>query len=110
MALTNVIKNTVNQGPPDIGGRRLKIIAGQFTGPSSYTTGGESLDLSADIPQLLGIVIEPIAGYVFIYDYTNKKVLAYWTGAAVAAVLAQITATTDLSTTCAKVPFLAWGF
>jgi hypothetical protein len=68
------------------------------------------IDLSADIPDLQGFVASPLAGYVFTYDFTNKKVLAYWTGAAYSAVLAQVTATTDLSTSCASVAYIAWGF
>jgi len=35
------------------------------------------LDLSEDFPTLEGIVMNPNGGYVFDYDYTNKKFIAY---------------------------------
>jgi len=87
----------------------LKMLAGSIAFDSSYPTGGESLDLSGYFPNAVHLVlIEPQAGYVFVYDYTNKKVMAYWTGATTGAVLAQITDTTNLSALSA-VHFIAFG-
>lgn len=44
-----------------------------------------------------------VAGYAFQWDVTNGKLKAYWTGAAVSAVLAEVTATTNLSTVVVRV-------
>lgn len=59
-----------------IGNKRA--VVGTIAFDSSYPTGGESLT-AANIG--LGVIdhmtIEPKGGYVFEYDYANKKVLAY---------------------------------
>lgn len=68
---------------------------------SSYPTGGESLSLadmgfvsSVDIVQ-----VEPTLGYVFTYDYTNKKLIAYYgdNNNASDGALIEVPNTTDLS-------------
>lgn len=52
---------------------------------SSYPTGGESLTAAnLGLGTIEYIRIDPKAGYVFEYDYTNKKVLAYRSGAVAA--------------------------
>lgn len=90
-------------------GLGLKMLHGSLAFDSSYPTGGEPLDLTAYFPNSVHFVlIEPQAGYVFVYDYANKKVMAYWTGASTSAVLAQITDTTNLSALSA-VHFIAFG-
>ncbi len=72
-----VQKYIFNKGVADMGGQGLKMIVGTIDFDASYPTGGESLDLSTDIPGLLAVFIETKGGYVFEYDYTNKKVIAY---------------------------------
>ena len=77
-----------------------KVVDAEIAFDASYPTGGESL--TAAMLRLAKIeTIEPFAksGYVFEYDYTNKKMLAYHydydavaDGAAI-----QVADTTDLS-------------
>lgn len=70
---------------------------------SSYPTGGESLTASdlgfqhaSDIKLVLA---SPDGGYIFQYDYTNKKLLAYYADydAVADGALIQVPNTTDLS-------------
>lgn len=50
---------------------------------SSYPTGGESLT-PADVGmrEFVDVKIHPTSGFLFEYDYTNEKILAYTQGAA----------------------------
>jgi len=81
---------TVARSRAIYGNRRQTI--GKITGPSSYTTGGESL-VAGDfglgvLEQLNTIVLVNAAGTLAVlcsYDYTNNKLQAFWTGAASAA-------------------------
>lgn len=93
MALT-VTEVTRNVGP----GNRKEVIA-TVAFDSSYPTGGESL-----APSLLGfqafdfVSFTNTGGYVFEFDHTNSKVLAYWVDTTTdGAPLAQVANTTDLS-------------
>ncbi len=97
-------------GPAAQGGDRLAIMVGEIDFDSSYPTGGEALDLSGWIKSLLFIQFESMGGYVFRYDHTNSKVMAYWgdNDNAAHAVLAEVTDTTDLSA-LVGVKFLAVG-
>lgn len=53
-------------------------VYGSLAFDSSYPTGGESLSLgSLPLRTVSNVIIEPSAGYVFTYDYTNNKILAY---------------------------------
>lgn len=81
------------------GGKRLKEMFFTVDFDSSYPTGGEPLDLSGDFKDLLFVHIEPKSGYIFEYDYTSKKVLAYWNDADAGAdaALIEVADTTDLS-------------
>jgi len=72
MALT--ITNKINLG---ITGRKLTIMTLAFD--SSYPTGGESLtndDLR--IGRVDFVDAPSVSGYVFQYDYTNEKLMAYY--------------------------------
>jgi len=92
-------------------GHNYKIITGSIAFDSSYPDGGESLDLSKLIPTDLHLVIiEPSGGYVFTYDYTNKKVIAYWADydAEADGALVAVLATTDLEA-LTDVRFMAVG-
>lgn len=83
-----------------------KVVVVDITLDSSYADDGESFD-----PTTLGfsevwyanIVQKAPVGtaaglYVFQWDYTNKKIVAYWVDTSVdGAALAEVTAATDLS-------------
>lgn len=61
-----------------MGDKPSLIMTGSFAFDSSYPTNGESFDLSAYMPKgVIGVMFEPQDGYIFRYDATNKKVLAY---------------------------------
>tara|TARA_R100001509_G_scaffold128481_1_gene81886 strand:- start:3773 stop:4084 length:312 start_codon:yes stop_codon:yes gene_type:complete len=88
---------TVEQlGRTNVTGNRLTV-ALKITFDDSYPTGGEALDLTAYVENIETVGIEVSGGYVFQYDRTNKKVLAYEAGADGAA-LDQVANATNLST------------
>ena len=88
---------TVEQlGRTNVTGNRLTV-ALKITFDSSYPTGGEPLDLTTYVENIETVGIEVSGGYVFQYDRTNKKVLAYEAGADSAA-LDEVTNATNLST------------
>lgn len=86
------------------GNLRLEILT--VTMSSSYSTGGEAV-----APSMGNIVLalsEPKSGYVFEYDYTNKKLKAFYAdnNAAADSALIEVPATTNLSAVAPKVLFL----
>jgi len=88
---------TVEQlGRTNVTGNRLTV-ALKITFDDSYPTGGEALDLTAYVENIETVGIEVSGGYVFQYDRTNKKVLAYEAGADGAA-LDEVANATNLST------------
>lgn len=90
--------------------RDLRVFTGSIAFDSSYPTGGEAMDLSSKFAALKLVLFENDAGYVFQYDYTNKKVLAYYydydAGADGTAI--QVANATDLSA-LTDVRFIAFG-
>ena len=89
---------TVEQlGRTNVTGNRLTV-ALKITFDSSYPTGGEALDLTAYVSNIETVGIEVSGGYVFQYDRSNKKVLAYEAGADGAA-LDEVASATNLSST-----------
>jgi|TARA_B100002019_G_C20989343_1_gene459749 hypothetical protein len=89
---------TVEQlGRTNVTGNRLTV-ALKITFDSSYPTGGEALDLTAYVSNIETVGIEVSGGYVFQYDRSNKKVLAYEAGADGAA-LDEVANATNLSST-----------
>lgn len=94
----------------------FKIVVGTITFDSSYPTGGETLDLSADLDEVIVCSFDPQSTKVsggttaaaFRYDQTNKKVMAYG-GAAANTELTEFTATKNLSA-FVTVGFVAYGF
>ena len=71
----------------------------KVTPDSSWLAAGESLDLTQYVPKIETVLIDPSAtGYVWQYDRTNKKLLAFEAGADGAA-LDAVANTTDLSST-----------
>ena len=110
MATAFAITYKEDKGMVDKCSHGYRLVTGSFLFSSSYPTNGEPCDMSKIFPKDLHMVtVEPKAGYLFVYDYTNKKVLAYWTPAGHTGVFAEITAATDLSTSCADVRFIAVG-
>lgn len=89
---------TVEQlGRTNVTGNRLTV-ALKITFDSSYPTGGEALDLTTYVSNIETVGIEVSGGYVFQYDRSNKKVLAYEAGADGAA-LDEVANATNLSST-----------
>lgn len=54
--------------------RNVGIVTGKISFGSSYPTGGESLELNDRLQSVLLVMFESKGGYMFEYDYTNKKV------------------------------------
>lgn len=55
-----------------------KTLSGTFAFDSSYPTGGESIaDITGAFKSCKGMVFQPTAGYYFVPDITNSKVLVY---------------------------------
>lgn len=90
----------LDAGPPSpVVGAQTKLadVVKGITFDASYPTGGEPLTAaSLGLASVLMAMVQPAAGYAFVYDITNSKVLAY-RGAGTGAVLAEETAATDLS-------------
>ncbi|MFA5383992.1 MAG: hypothetical protein WC364_04910 [Eubacteriales bacterium] len=87
----------------------VRLVTGTIDFDSNYQTGGESI--SVPLNEVKGMLIENKSGFVFQYDRTNKKVLAYWADydAVTDEALIQVANTTNLST-LTGVAFLAWGW
>lgn len=101
MALT--ITNRAGALPTEnLGGMWCRILDVDFD--ASYPTGGESLnEVELGFPdnfRLLAVIALPRLGYVFEYDYTNLKLLAYYSDydAVADGALIQVPNTTNLST------------
>lgn len=61
------------------GERRVAVITGVIDLPSSYTNGGEDLNIAGLFREVLSVSIEPSDGYVFTYDKENDQYMA-WQG------------------------------
>lgn len=68
----------VKVGVPGASGDQLHIFIYELDFDSSYPAGGEALDLTADIKNVLAVFAEGKAGYEFSYDYANKKLKAFF--------------------------------
>ena len=101
---------TVNR--TDSVGRYTKYVTGTITFDSSYPTGGEPLSnsdvqLSSKVDFLQASSVD---GYIFEYDYTNSKVVAYLpnSDATAPSVAKEVANTTDLSSVTCN--FIAFGY
>lgn len=75
----------------------------------TYATGGVAVTPSqVGLGIIDSFIVNPAGGYVFTYDPTAGKVLAYWTGASTTAVLAEVTTSTNLA--AITFTFLAEGY
>ena len=64
----------------------------------TYATSGVAVTAAqCGLGVLNDLIIDPAGGYVFSYVKSSGKVLAYWTGAGLSAVLAEITDSTALA-------------
>jgi len=89
----------------------LRIVTGTIAFSASYPTGGETFDLSNKVPKLKVVLIENKSGYIFEYDYANKKVKVYYCDydAAGDGALIEVANATDLSA-LTGVRFMAIGY
>lgn len=60
--------------------RDLSAAIGKFTTAGSYATGGWDFDMTARITDPKSVIVENNGGYVFNYDFTNKKLKCYTPG------------------------------
>lgn len=79
------------------GARKTKVV--NVTFDSSYPTGGEGFTpASVGFVSFTFVDIAPSDGYVYEFDYTNNKIIAYWVDTTTdGAPMAQVADTTDLS-------------
>lgn len=94
--------------PINFGGG-LIFVCGTITFDSSYPTGGESISASSfKGSSFVRLMLDPsTTGIVPSYNSSTGKVMAFWVDTTVdGAAMAEVTATTDLST--AVFPFAAW--
>ena len=99
MALTIKKLRNIADGPADEGGKRMKIQIGTIALDNSYPTNGEAFDLSADFDTLHMVMFDQPGAIILLYDYSAKKVKAFWgdyTASAVG-VHVEVGNTTDLS-------------
>jgi len=82
--------------------RGARVYIGTVLFDSSYPTGGEAVEFGFT-PEF--VIAEPTAGYVFTWDYTNEKLLAYrYDYDAVAdGVAIQVADTTNLSAVTCRI-------
>lgn len=107
MALTVSTGTAKGRSNDVFGARHVTIL--RVTGDNSYPSGGWAFDPKAQGHQgkVHAVFIAPrydtagnkgSAGIFFQYDFTNKKILAFWDSTpAAAARLTEVTAATDLS-------------
>lgn len=84
-----------------------RVVAGIFTFSNSYATGGEGCDAGLGTIDI-AIADGSVSGYVFEYDYANRKLKAYYadyddTGDGA---LIEAAATTDLSAISVRMLFI----
>ena len=87
-----------------------RVEFGSLAFDTSYPTGGESLTFPA-FKNVAIVLVESKAGYVFSYDYTNSKVIAYYADydAVADGALIQVANETNLSA-LTDVRYIAVGF
>lgn len=111
LVITKDCGNYAGMFTPISYGGQLKILTGSVAFDSSYPTGGEAMDISAMFNSLKIVLFESKAGYVFEYDYANKKVKAMMgnNDGTADGPLVEVADKTDLSALTA-VKFLAVGY
>ena len=97
---------------PDVqvlGTVRFVIVEVDFDG--SYPTGGEALTAATlGLTEVVHVIPTAKAGFVFEYDYTNSKLLAYWVDTTVdGAAMAEVADTTDLDPAVVNARLLVLG-
>lgn len=105
---------TIRKDPQAIKLPGITVRSYEIDFDSSYPTGGEAWDLSADFSVIKGAVFETEDGYIFKITSKNdpsaSKVLAYWgdNNNAADGPLVEAADTTDLSA-AVKIGVLVWG-
>lgn len=86
------------------GNLRVEFVTATFS--SSYTTGGEAV--APSFGQIQMAIVGQVSGYSFEYDYTNKKLKAFYYDYNNAAdgVAIEVPATTNLSAVAPKILFI----
>lgn len=95
---------TLSSDTPTIRGQQ-KVWEGTVTFDNSYPTGGESFTPGdAGFVSFDRVQVDSVGGYVFAYDESNEKILAYWVDTTVdGAPMAQVSNAEDLSSVTANV-------
>jgi len=87
------------------------MVIGILTLTGTYVTDGEAMDLSGIFKDLQLVTFENKAGYIFEYDYTAKKVKAYYADYSASVDGALIEVANEANITAASgVKFMAVGF
>lgn len=92
-------------------GHNYKIITG-YLSFATYITDGVPMDMSLDFPTRLEFVqVEAMSGYVFKYDYSNRKLLAYYCDYSTNTdgALIQVADSADISKSVSNTHFMAIG-
>jgi len=85
----------------------LCVQVGTIAFDSVYAgSGGEAITITGFTPT--GMFVSPTSGYVFEYDVTNKKVIAYGCSTGASAAM-NVLSNVDLSG-LSQVQYLAWGY
>lgn len=110
MALTKT-KNGKQNTNISLASGRLKIEVGTVAFDSSYPTGGEEISFPNFEVEPLFVAVQPDSGYIFTYDRTNGKLLAYYADydAGSDGALIEVANETDLSGVDAAA-YIAVGF
>lgn len=106
---TKAVQHNTNTDINSAIARGMNIEVGTIAFDSSYPTGGEALSFEGFTPT--AVMVQSSGGYVFSWDSTNAKVLAYYAdydGAADGALI-QVANETNLAALTA-VQYIAIGF
>lgn len=107
MTITYYEDETINEKC----GHNFKMITGVLTF-TTYNTDGVAFDLRKQLPtKVHQVIVEAKGGYSPVYDYTNRKLLVYYSNLSYATDGAQIQVAdaVDLSTVMADTRFTAIG-
>ena len=93
----------------EVEGRRMHVYKLAFD--DSYPTGGEAIAAGdVGLTRIDDAIIAPTDGYVFSWDRTNGKILAYWVDTTTdGAKMAQVVDTTDINANLTAVLAIFFG-
>lgn len=98
------------QGIGQAGGKKPVFKVIEITFDASYPTGGESLTAAdCGLSSIIAMQAHVAAGFVFEYDLTNSKLIAFWVDTTTdGAAMAQVANTTNMATVVTRA--LVWGY